>query len=85
MADHLPALHGKTPPVSHSQAILSQQSHNGFRIEETWRQWEKFHADYQRFGDFLAEMDKLLVSPKTDSATFAQLKAELRKFEVLVQ
>ena len=52
------------------------------RIEETWRLWERFHLDHQRFSDFLTEADKGLCNPKTDNTTFTVLKAELKSFEV---
>ncbi|ELT88687.1 hypothetical protein CAPTEDRAFT_175674 [Capitella teleta] len=63
------------------RSICQLSMERRIQIEETWRQWEKFHADHQRLSDFLAEMDGLLVSPRTESATFDQLRAELRKFE----
>ena len=52
------------------------------KIEETWRLWQRFHDDHTRFVQFLKEREKKLVDPKTENATFAMLRAELRKFEV---
>ena len=44
--------------------------------------WQKFHNEYQRFSDWLREAERLVENPRTEHASFATFKDELRKFEV---
>ena len=64
----------------HNICSLSMERRHS--IDETWRLWQRFQSEHQRFADWLTEAEKEAGNPPTEHATFAVLKQELRKFEV---
>lgn len=53
-----------------------------FRIEETWRLWQKFLDDFSRFGDWLKTSERTAALPNSSGVLYTVAKEELKKFEV---
>lgn len=53
-----------------------------FRIEETWRLWQKFLDDFARFEEWLAASEKTAALPNSSGVLYTVAKEELKKFEV---
>lgn len=53
-----------------------------FRIEETWRLWQKFLDDFARFEEWLATSEKTAALPNSSGVLYTVAKEELKKFEV---
>lgn len=54
-----------------------------FRIEETWRLWQKFLEDFAHFEEWLATSEKTAARPNSSGVLYTVAKEELKKFEVL--
>lgn len=54
-----------------------------FRIEETWRLWQKFLDDFAHFEEWLATSEKTAARPNSSGVLYTVAKEELKKFEVL--
>lgn len=54
-----------------------------FRIEETWRLWQKFLDDYSRFEDWLKISERTAALPSSSGVLYTVAKEELKKFEVI--
>ncbi|XP_071479137.1 nesprin-1-like [Diadema antillarum] len=63
----------------HSICTLSAE--RKMRIEETWRLWQKFKEDYNRFADWLEQSEQMIASPNTSSTPYIIIKEEIKKFE----
>ncbi|KAI8478923.1 hypothetical protein Bbelb_433440 [Branchiostoma belcheri] len=46
------------------------------RIEETWRLWQKFQEDYQRFEHWLQESERTAAYPNSGHVTYTVMKEE---------
>ncbi|XP_019623175.1 PREDICTED: nesprin-1-like isoform X2 [Branchiostoma belcheri] len=51
------------------------------RIEETWRLWQKFQEDYQRFEHWLQESERTAAYPNSGHVTYTVMKEEVKKYE----
>lgn len=54
-----------------------------FRIEETWRLWQKFLDDFAHFEEWLAASEKTATRPNSSGVLYTVAKEELKKFEVM--
>lgn len=54
-----------------------------FRIEETWRLWQKFLDDFAHFEEWLATSEKTASRPNSSGVLYTVAKEELKKFEVM--
>lgn len=54
-----------------------------FRVEETWRLWQKFLDDFAHFEEWLATSEKATAQPNSSGVLYTVAKEELKKFEVL--
>lgn len=54
-----------------------------FRVEETWRLWQKFLDDFAHFEEWLATSEKAAAQPNSSGVLYTVAKEELKKFEVL--
>lgn len=53
-----------------------------YRIEETWRLWQKFKEDYERFADWLEKSEQAIAAPNTSCTPYIIIKEEIKKYEV---
>lgn len=53
-----------------------------YRIEETWRLWQKFLDDYSRFEEWLKTSERTAALPNSSGVLYTVAKEELKKFEV---
>jgi len=53
-----------------------------YRIEDTQRLWQKFLADFARFGEWLYDCEFTVSQPNTQFVTYQDAREELRNYEV---
>ena len=53
-----------------------------YRIEETWKLWQKFHDEFIKFDGFLSACEKASRNPKTHGVTLGVARQEMYKYEV---
>ncbi|XP_077395403.1 nesprin-2-like isoform X2 [Festucalex cinctus] len=51
------------------------------RIEETWRLWRKFLADFAAFEDWLTAAELTAANPNSGDVVYTRAKEELKRFE----
>lgn len=72
----------RNPRMTTVNLSLSSSSVFFFRIEETWRLWQKFLDDYSRFEDWLKISERTAAFPSSSGVLYTVAKEELKKFEV---
>ncbi|GAA6103692.1 nesprin-2 [Tachysurus ichikawai] len=63
------------------RSICSISLERKIRIEETWRMWCKFQADYSQFEDWLNLAEHTAAEPKSSDVLYTVAKEELKRYE----
>ncbi|XP_030855590.1 nesprin-1 isoform X4 [Strongylocentrotus purpuratus] len=61
--------------------ICTLSAERKMRIEETWRLWQKFKEDYERFADWLEKSEQAIAAPNTSCTPYIIIKEEIKKYE----
>ncbi|XP_063958479.1 nesprin-1-like [Lytechinus pictus] len=61
--------------------ICTLSAERKMRIEETWRLWQKFKEDYERFANWLEKSEQAIAAPNSSCTPYIIVKEEIKKYE----